>query len=471
MTKGIADFLREHASCSPVSFHMPGHKGRNLYVKNGFGDFLEGIMDWDITEIPGADNLFQPEDRLAETMEKYKNLYGSKKSYLLINGSSAGILASILTCVSKGGKLIIARNSHKSAFNALQLGDITPVFAYPDIVEKYGIMGEVTVEEIKTCMDENPDAEAVILPSPNYYGICSDIERIAEEVHKRGKTLIVDQAHGAHLKFFGKVKSLITPVAAEDSGADIVINSTHKTLGSFTQTAVMNVCSERVNRAVLEDKLQILQSSSPSYLLMASLDINADLLMEKGDMLIRNWSDDLKWFYEEAAKVPCLDIMKSENLDVTKINIDMSAYGVNGNELEEFLMDRGIFIELVAGNMIMCMTGIGNKRQDYARLLDALKELADSRAAAGSQKKKQPEALSKRLSWHGAPVQKEYVALDEAAERICASSVIPYPPGIPIVCSGEIIDEDIVAYIKERRLNKEKVIGVTSDMKVAVGKI
>lgn len=471
MTKGIADFLREHASCSPVSFHMPGHKGRNLYVKNGFGDFLEGIMDWDITEIPGADNLFQPEDRLAETMEKYKNLYGSKKSYLLINGSSAGILASILTCVSKGGKLIIARNSHKSAFNALQLGDITPVFAYPDIVEKYGIMGEVTVEEIKTCMDENPDAEAVILPSPNYYGICSDIERIAEEVHKRGKTLIVDQAHGAHLKFFGKVKSLITPVAAEDSGADIVINSTHKTLGSFTQTAVMNVCSERVNRAVLEDKLQILQSSSPSYLLMASLDINADLLMEKGDMLIRNWSDDLKWFYEEAAKVPCLDIMKSENLDVTKINIDMSAYGVNGNELEEFLMDRGIFIELVAGNMIMCMTGIGNKRQDYARLLDALKELADSRAAAGSQKKKQPEALSKRLSWHGAPVQKEYVALDEAAGRVCASSVIPYPPGIPIVCSGEIIDEDIVAYIKERRLNKEKVIGVTSDMKVAVGKI
>ncbi len=471
MTKGIADFLREHASCSPVSFHMPGHKGRNLYVENGFGDFLEGIMDWDITEIPGADNLFQPEDRLAETMEKYKNLYGSKKSYLLINGSSAGILASILTCVSKGGKLIIARNSHKSAFNALQLGDITPVFAYPDIVEKYGIMGEVTVEEIKTCMDENPDAEAVILPSPNYYGICSDIERIAEEVHKRGKTLIVDQAHGAHLKFFGKVKSLITPVAAEDSGADIVINSTHKTLGSFTQTAVMNVCSERVNRAVLEDKLQILQSSSPSYLLMASLDINADLLMEKGDMLIRNWSDDLKWFYEEAAKVPCLDIMKGENLDVTKINIDMSAYGVNGNELEEFLMDRGIFIELVAGNMIMCMTGIGNKRQDYARLLDALKELADSRAAAGSQKKKQPEALSKRLSWHGAPVQKEYVALDEAAGRVCASSVIPYPPGIPIVCSGEIIDEDIVAYIKERRLNKEKVIGVTSDMKVAVGKI
>lgn len=471
MTKGIADFLREHASCSPVSFHMPGHKGRDLYMENGFGDFLEGVMDWDITEIPGADNLFQPEDRLAETMEKYKNLYGSKKSYLLINGSSAGILASILTCVSKGGKLIIARNSHKSAFNALQLGDITPLFAYPDIVEKYGIMGEVTVEEIKTCMDENPDAEAVILPSPNYYGICSDIEKIAKEVHKRGKTLIVDQAHGAHLKFFGKAKSLITPAAAEDSGADIVINSTHKTLGSFTQTAVMNVCSERVNRAVLEDKLQILQSSSPSYPLMASLDINADLLIEKGDTLIRRWSDDLKWFYEEAEKVPYLDIMKGENLDATKINIDMSAYGVNGNELEEFLMDRGIFIELVAGNMIMCMTGIGNKRQDYVRLLDALKELASLRATVGSQKKKQPEALSKRLSWHGAPVQKEYVALGEAAGRVCASSVIPYPPGIPIVCSGEIIDEDIVAYIKERRLNKEKVIGVTSDMKVAVGKI
>ena len=237
---------------------------------------MRNIADYDITEIPGADNLFQTEGIIEETADKYADLYDVEKSYLLINGTSSGLIASILATVPKGGKLIMARNCHKSVFNALTLGDIAPVYAYPDVIFQYGISGALSPEEIEMLLHNHPDASAVILPSPNYYGICSDIKAIAEVVHKYGKVLIVDQAHGAHLKFFssfglrrpvislpggGKVASVDVrrgaeaqaeyyrnhgtgqslgekgwkwgmPLPAEECGADIVVNSIHKTLSS-----------------------------------------------------------------------------------------------------------------------------------------------------------------------------------------------------------------------------------------------
>lgn len=471
MKKSIREFLEDHGAGCPVSFHMPGHKGKRFYEERGYGAFLSRMMDMDITEIPGADNLFQAESIILETMKKYERLYESQKSYLLINGSSGGILAAILATVPKGGKLVMARNCHKSVFNALTLGDISPAYIFPTEVEGYGILGEVTTEEIKRVMDENPEAAAVILPSPNYYGICSDIGAIAEEVHKRGKILIVDQAHGAHLKFFRHVPGVKFPKSAEDSGADIVINSTHKTLASFTQTAILNVCSDRVDLATLEDRLQVVESSSPSYPLMATLDINADIIAEEGSRLMERWAENLRWFYEEAEKIPGLVIMKADNLDPTKLNIDMSAYGCDGNQLEELLMEKGIFIELVAGNVIMCMTGIGNVREDYQRLLEALREIAQDRGLTEEGKRRQPPALTKRLKWHGMPSAKERIPLDEAAGRICATSIIPYPPGIPIACPGEILDEEVLAYVKKRKESGEKVIGLTENYTIDVGKL
>ena len=171
MTTSIKEFLLNHGAKGPVSFHMPGHKGSAIYKETGHADFLEAAMDCDITEITGADNLFQPEGIIRESMNRYKTIYGSEESYLLVNGSSCGLIASILATVEKGGKLVMARNCHKSVFNALGLGNIQPVYAYPETVEEYGILGAVSAEEIARCLDENPDASAVILPSPNYYGI------------------------------------------------------------------------------------------------------------------------------------------------------------------------------------------------------------------------------------------------------------------------------------------------------------
>ncbi|MDO4744990.1 MAG: aminotransferase class V-fold PLP-dependent enzyme [Bacillota bacterium] len=470
-TKGITEFLIDHAGKDPVSFHMPGHKGSDIYKRYGHDRFLENFIDCDITEIPGADNLFQTEGIIKATAEKYRELYDVRKSYLLINGTSGGLIASVLATVPAGKRLVMARNCHKSVFNALTLGGIEPVYAYPSMIEEYGISGPVTCEEIERCLRENPDAEAVLLPSPNYYGICSDIAAIAETVHAHGKVLIVDQAHGAHLKFMAG-----EPKAAEECGADIVVNSTHKTLASFTQSAVLNLNSDRVEQYVLEDKLQAIQSTSPSYLLMASLDINADILMEHGDELMDSWDENIRDFYDKAAEIPGLKLMDVPgHMDKTKINLDMSSCGIDGNELEELLMDEEIYAELVTGNILMCMTGIGNTADDYERLLKVLKALAERKESdlcAGGEKRADSGGAAlwnKRRALHEIPKKKKQVPLDAGEGMICASSIIPYPPGIPFLCPGEEIGREEIEYIKLLRGRGEKVIGVDENMCVVVG--
>lgn len=465
---GLTKFLLRHAAISPISFHMPGHKGSAIYEKYGYEDFMNSFVDCDITEIPGADNLFQMESVIKEVADKYVELYGVKASYPLINGTSGGLIAGVLASVKKGGKLIMARNCHKSVFNALMLGDISPVYAYPSMIEEYGISGAIKPEEIERCLEENPDAEAVILPSPNYYGICSDIEAIAEVVHRHNKVLIVDQAHGAHLKFFKNM-----PKAAEDCGADIIVNSTHKTLASFTQSAVLNLNSDRVPRHILEDKLQAIQSTSPSYILMASLDINADILLKNKDKIFDKWEENLNQFYNDAYEIPGVQFMHVPGeMDATKINLDMSRYGIDGSELEEILMEEGIFAELVTGNILMCMTGIGNVRSDYSRLVTVLEKIARERILLPEMKKEHdntgPKLWSKKRELFKIGETKRQVALDECEGMICGASIIPYPPGIPFICPGEKIGREEIDYIKQLRAKGEKVIGVDDAMRVVV---
>ncbi|HKM28148.1 MAG TPA: hypothetical protein VJY37_00535, partial [Anaerovoracaceae bacterium] len=415
--------------------------------------------------------------------------YNVRKSYLLINGSSAGLIAAIMATVAEGKKLVMARNCHKSIFNALTLGGIEPVYAYPETIPDYNISGEITPEEIARCLDENPDAEAVILPSPNYYGICSDIKAIATEVHQRGKVLIVDQAHGAHLSFFDQYINGDNKKSAEALGADLIINSTHKTLASLTQSAILNVNSDRVDIYNLENKLQAIQSSSPSYILMASLDINADLLSSEGKALVEGWGQHLAYFYNEAKAIPGLRVMAVPTLDYTKINIDMSELGIDGAALENLLMDDNIFVELVTGNIVMCMTGIGNTRADYDRLLASLGKIASEHCekeagsidAASAEVQEhhltkehhsiqQTQAITtKKLQLAQIPRETKRVPLMEAAGKVCGFSIIPYPPGIPIICPGEIMDKEVLDYVAELRRRGEKVMGINDRGEVIIG--
>lgn len=468
---GIYDFLSKHNNQGPVSFHMPGHKGSSFYLENGYGDFISNMVDYDITEIPGADNLFQTEGIILSTMEKYEELYNSKHTHLLINGSSAGLIAAMMTVVEEGEKIIMARNCHKSIFNGLSLGKIEPVYAYPDIIEEYGISGQISRREILRCFEENPDAKAVILPSPNYYGITSDIKEIAEEVHRRGKVLIVDQAHGAHLKLFDRcINNNRGRLSAEEQGADVVINSTHKTLASFTQSAIVNIMSDRVDNQVFADKLQLIESTSPSYILLASLDINADIIRENGEELIKSWDDNLKYFYKNAKEIRGLSVMEDPNLDYTKINLDMGSLGIDGLELERLLMRKNIYVELVTGNIVMCMTGIGNKRYDFDRLLEALREISlNTKGELILEKKSINSTINKKLKLVKLPQKKEKVHISKAYGRVCGTSLIPYPPGIPIICTGEVMDKEVLEYVQGLREQGEKVMGIDEDGFVTVG--
>ena len=467
----ITDFLLRHSKSPNVSFHMPGHKGDRLYRQYGYGDFLDNVINCDITEIAGADNLFQAEGVIKGTMDKYTRLYGVRQSYLLVNGTSGGIMAAIMASVPKGRKLLMARNCHKSVFNALLLAGIQPVYVYPEMVN--GISGAIHNRHIEECLKADEQIAGVILPSPNYYGICSDIGAIARICRKYHKVLIVDQAHGAHLKFFSQYAPYLQlPKAAEECGADIVINSIHKTMASMTQSAVLNLNSDRVDRYVLEDKLQMIQSTSPSYVLMASLDVNAELLMAYGHRLIEEWAANIDWFEKEAARIPGLRVMKQKNLDRTKVNIDMSLYGINGQQLEELLMARGIYTELTTGNIVMCMSGIGNYREDFERLLGALEEIAALYPLVKAPKgivERNAGLWNRQRELHPIPERSEWIPLKYSAGRICASSIIPYPPGIPFLCPGERIDPKELEYIKELRQQGEKVIGVNDKAEVRVG--
>ena len=469
MKRSLINFLPEHASEGPVSFHMPGHKGSQLYKELGYGYILDHLMDFDITEIPGADNLFQTEDVIFSIMQKYGRLYGSRKSYLLVNGSSVGLITAILSSSKRGDKVILARNSHKSIFNALTLGGLEPVYLYPEILGDHGILGSISADEVSRLIDENPEASCVVLPSPNYYGICSDIKAIADVCHGSGKILIVDQAHGAHLKFIGEGY----PKAAEDCGADIVINSIHKTLASWTQTALMNVMTDRVDLASVEDYLQILESSSPSYPLMLSLDVNADILLDpaKGPETLDRWKKAVDLFYSEASGIKGLRVIKDPMLDRTKLNLDTGAWGITGNQLEEMLMKRGIYVELVTGNITMCMTGIGTTEEHIRRLLKALNEICSEQGdfRKGAVPEDHTAMLTIRLERTGVPESKVSMPVMDCAGRVCAASIIPYPPGIPLACPGEILTEEVLEYISDLRSMGEKVIGVSEKGEILVG--
>ena len=494
----IFDFLNENAGQNHVSFHMPGHKSRrDLFAHYGYGDFLNDILKYDVTEIPGADALYRPAGSLRAVMDNYAELYGVRHTELLVNGSSAGIMAAILASVPVGGKLILGRNSHHSAYSALRLGAINPIYIQPDTETEYNLSAEISPYTLEEACKDHPDASAVLITSPNYCGMLSDIALLSDIAHEYGMILIVDQAHGAHLKFFDyDAKTLRNDGAfiphishsAESLGADIVINSTHKTLLSFTESAILNICRNSVNIDSVSETLRMLQSTSPSYLLMTSLDINERIMRDHGREIITTWKDDLNYFYKNAAKISGLTVVHGgrkrgtgggdeecfplyryrEGPDVTKINISMAELGVSGERLEKELRYKGIISEMVHGDFLLLMTGAGNRRSDYERLLAALSEIAASYGISHTSRR--ARSFEAPIPETGeVPANSELVPLYESDGRVLFDPIISYPPGTPIVCPGEIMSLEIIGYIQELLSEGDNIGGVDDEGMIKVG--
>lgn len=485
----MIEFLKKYALEKNVSFHMPGHKGSGIFKKYGFADVLNNIVDADITEIVGADNLYHPEGIIRDIQDGYAELYGSKKSFILINGTTAGVLASIMATVGQDRKILMSRGCHKSVHNGIKLAKAEPIYVMPRVEKELGVMGQVKASDIEIELSKHGDIDVVILPSPNYYGICSDIKAIADVVHKYGKLLIVDQAHGAHLKLFEKFgnskysrnnENIINfPKSAESLGADIVINSTHKTLASFTQSAVLNIMSDRADVDKIFRMLQLVQSSSPSYLLMLSLAMNLEIIRKDGNKIFENWRKDIEYFYEKARDITGMKLLDTDSLDRTKLTFSFKNRSIKGKEIEEYLIEKGIYIELVTEDIVMGISGIGNKRYDYDRLLSALKELDDigmcNRFQFEDDKNececKEAVGLIPPLAkFVGEKGSTEKISLADAQNRISANIIAPYPPGIPFLCSGELITKECVDELVKLRENKKLIYGISEDNTIDVYK-
>lgn len=365
----LEEKLLENAESDIYPFHMPGHK-RRLSACDSY--------KIDITEIEGFDNLHHAQGILKEAQEKAARLYGSKKAYYLVNGSTCGILAAVSAATSKRDKVIVARNSHKAVYNALYLNELIPTYVYP-VITDMGIQGQISVDSVQKAIEETEDASAVIITSPTYDGISSDIARIAELAHAKGMVLIVDSAHGAHFGFgYGMPENVIK------QGADIVIESVHKTLPAYTQTALLHICSDRVKPEAIERYLDIYETSSPSYVLMAGIERCIDMVADQKDRLFGGLQHNLDSFYNKVSGLKHLKVLTKADLkadeafdfDRSKIIILTDKAGMSGQDMWDILLRKyHIQIEMAAGNYAVALSSIIDAEEGFDRLAEALVDI------------------------------------------------------------------------------------------------
>ncbi len=444
---GIYESLLENAESGIYPMHMPGHKRNEKFLK------MVNPYTIDITEVDGFDDLHAPEEIILEAMEKGKNLYKSHQCFLLVNGSTCGILSAICACVPKGGRLIAARNCHKSVYNAIALTECESVFMMPETDPQNGICYGITAAQVEKALSENPDASAVVITSPTYEGVVSDIEKISEVTRKYGVPLIVDEAHGAHFGF-----SPLFPESAVSKGADIVIQSLHKTLPSFTQSAVLHICTEFGGKFPLQRYLSIFQSSSPSYILMAGIDRCFDILQNDSTKLFELYENRLKNFYSSMKKLKVIKILpekypKGFIRDMGKIVIDLSSSSLTGGEFSQLLLKKyKIQLEMASSCYAIAMTSICDTDEGFERLKEALTEIDSllSKSESTRHFSPLPEKIETVLKISEAlSASSKAVPISEADGKISGEFIYAYPPGIPIIAPGERFIHKVLRSIDE----------------------
>ncbi|WP_342515181.1 aminotransferase class I/II-fold pyridoxal phosphate-dependent enzyme [Sporosarcina sp. FSL K6-1522] len=435
----LVQALRNFKEVHPVSFHVPGHKNGML---SGLPDDLRSVLAYDFTELAGLDDLHEPEGVIEEAQQRLSSCYGSDCSFFLVNGSTVGNLAMIYATCQAGDTVIVQRNAHKSVFHALELTGANPVFVTPawDAVTK--AVGTVSTEQIQSALELYPEAKAVVLTYPTYYGVTGTmLEETISLCHTYGIPVLVDEAHGAHF-----VVGDPFPCSALAMGADVVVHSAHKTLPAMTMASFLHVKSKLVSHEKIAHYLHMFQSSSPSYLLMASLDDARSYVesMDEQDKLyfIRRRED----FIRGLGEIPMLQMVEADD----PLKLILRVEGYSGYDVQEVLEGRGIFAELVDPYQVLFVLPLLKKGTDYpfeeigSRISVALKDLQESHSTMNSLEVLQiHEGISslvytkRQLS----QMEKEWVPFEESLGCISAASIIPYPPGIPLLIEGERIEE------------------------------
>lgn len=453
----------------------------------------------DITEIEGFDNLHHAEGILREAQERANRLYGADETFFLVNGSTAGILAAVMAAARPGEEILIARNCHRSVYHAALMQDLKVHYYRPKMIQEYDICDGVSAEEIGRLLDDHPAIKAVVITSPTYEGIISDVAKIAAAVHDRDKILIVDEAHGAHLD-----PHMGGAVAA---GADLVIHSLHKTLPSLTQTALLHVNGGRVNRDRLHGYLAMVQSSSPSYILMAGMDACVRFLEKEGKERFAFFREQRENFLKKTENLRYLAIGKMTDLseneyalldwDMGKILISVKDAGMTGKQLSDMLRDDyHMELEMAAATYGLALMTWMDTAEGWQRLADALLLIDDriekersgqtrrlikaakegmlqesgpagewpqgtARAAAGLPR----TVMTLAQAFHS---EHEEILIKEAADRISADFINLYPPGIPLAVPGEKLTKMLLDHIVENVRKGFTVQGLSAAGKVSV---
>jgi len=454
MDKNLYEYLKIYGESGIYPFHMPGHK-RN----RDFLDFDTDIVNIDFTEVSATDNLQNPTGILLEAQKKAAKLFGSDESYLLANGSTGGILAAIMSAVNNRQKIIMGRSSHMSAFSAVNLSGAVPVYIYPPVSEE-GIAGPVNPEDIETAFKENPEATAVFVTSPTYEGIVSDIRAIVRIAHNYNAVVIVDEAHGAHFNFHEGF-----PESAVLSGADIVIQSLHKTLPSLTQTALLHTRGSLCDNRRIRVFLNMVNSSSPSYILMASIGKCLDFLENS-----RPYFDEYISRLENLRKL--INELNNFNLvdenymrENYKIDLNYNGYDVSkivliragGKSIDKRLeTEYKLQMEASAENHVLAMTSVADSGEGFVKLIAALEKIdketpKEEIRKYGAYPKLKAAITQKQAAF--SPVKK--VKLVDSCGLIAAEAITPYPPGVPIVLAGEIITEEALNWLGAEYMMKD----------------
>jgi ornithine decarboxylase len=461
---GLLAYIAKHRA----SFHMPGHK-RGRGVHPDFKAFLgENVFLLDLTEVQGVDYLHKPTGILREAMDLLADAYGAKESFFLVNGSTVGNQAALMAVGGPGKKILIARNSHRSVVGGLILNGSIPVYLPVNVDPELGITTSVSPEVLREYLDKN-DVDAVFLTNPNYYGVSGNIRELVDIVHEHGLPIVVDEAHGAHFHFHQAL-----PLSAVDAGADLVVQSTHKTLSSMTQSSWMHMNGDLVDVEMLKAALRTLQSSSPNYVLMASLDVARMQMATEGAELLSSALNVAQYLREAINEISGLQCFGRErvgkygifDVDLTKITITVLGLGLTGYKVEQLLNDElGVEVELSDPNNILAFVTIGDDYDNADKLIKAMSNLSERffgklpplETAAVHTFPVLPEVvLTPREAFFA---EKKVIPFKEAVGAISAESVVLYPPGIPVIAPGQRITEESFDYVMKRNEEGAEVQG------------
>lgn len=458
----IVNALARYINDGTIRFHMPGHKGRPSGGNALMRLIGNTVFKADVTNVPGMDDLHQTQSVIREAQELAAQVYGADYTYFLINGSSCGLQALIMAVCNPGDKILVPRNMHRSILSGIILSGAVPVFFTPEYDGDYGILLGVSPEAIARTLDTHPDAKAVILVSPTYHGLISDVAAIARIVHARNIPLLIDEAHGAHLRFHEGL-----PPTALEMGADAAVQGSHKLLPAFTQASMLHIKGNLVDRQRLEAALRLLQSTSTSYLLLASLDAAREEMTACGRDLIQEALALADYIRHGVKEIEGLSAFGKEiigragvfGFDPLKVTISVKGLSITGLAAENRLREQyRIQVEMSDLLNVLLIVTCGNNQQDAQALLKALGDLSINAGANGGACNRAmdikvcpgvPElALTPREAFF-APTAT--VPLDTAEGQISGEVIACYPPGIPAVCPGERLTGEIIEYLKAMR--------------------